>query len=102
MKCWHCEESPRASCAFCGRFVCKDHASTMSTFITMFVGANKAFLVEIKDISKGGCQITRPRAWPFNLQDEGRVYIFGEPGPVSSYPAHIAWYREEFVGIEFD
>ena len=68
----------------------------------MFVSANKAFLVEIKDISKGGCQISRPRAWPFNLQDEGRVYIFGEPGPVSSYPAHIAWYREEFVGIEFD
>jgi len=68
----------------------------------MFVSANKAFLVEIKDISKGGCQISRPRAWPFNLQDEGRVYIFGEPGPVPSYAAHIAWYREEFIGIDFD
>jgi len=67
----------------------------------MFVSANKAFLVEIKDISKGGCQIMRPRSWPFNLQDEGRVYIFGEPGPVPSYAARIAWYREEFVGIEF-
>lgn len=68
----------------------------------MFVGANKAFLVEIKDISKGGCQITRPRSWPFNLQDEGLVYIFGEPGPVPSHAAHIAWYREEFIGIEFN
>jgi hypothetical protein len=40
MICWECEESARAACHFCGRFVCKEHASTMSTFITMFVGAN--------------------------------------------------------------
>jgi len=38
MKCWHCEEPARAACSFCGRFVCKDHAGTMSTFLTMFVG----------------------------------------------------------------
>ena len=40
MRCWYCEEEPRASCAFCGRFICKDHCKTMSTFIAMFVGAN--------------------------------------------------------------
>jgi hypothetical protein len=68
----------------------------------MFVSANKAFLVEIKDISKGGCQILRPRGWPFNLQDDGQVYIFGEAGPVPTYKAHIAWFREEFIGLEFN
>jgi hypothetical protein len=40
MKCWYCDEEPRAACAFCGRFVCKDHLKTMSTFLSMFVGAN--------------------------------------------------------------
>ncbi len=67
----------------------------------MFVCANKAFLVEIQDISKGGSQIKRPRSWPFNINDTGQIYIFGEPGPVPTYGARIAWYREEFVGIEF-
>lgn len=68
----------------------------------MFVSAEKSFLVEIQDVSKGGCQIKRPRAWPFNIQDSGRLYIFGEPGPVTSYQAQITWFREEFVGLEFN
>lgn len=67
----------------------------------LFVGGNKAFLVEIQDISKDGSQIKRPRSWPFNINDMGQIYIFGEPGPVPTYSARIAWYREEFVGIEF-
>lgn len=67
----------------------------------MFVGAGKAFLVDIMDISKGGCQIKRPRSWPFNINDAGQVYIFGEPGPVPFYAARIAWFRDEFVGMEF-
>jgi hypothetical protein len=40
MQCWHCDQPAQAVCKFCGRFVCKDHASTMSTFIAMFLGAN--------------------------------------------------------------
>jgi hypothetical protein len=40
MKCWECENDARATCNFCGRFVCKDHASTMPTFLAMFLGEN--------------------------------------------------------------
>lgn len=40
MKCWECELDARATCKFCGRHVCKDHASTMPTFLAMFLGAN--------------------------------------------------------------
>lgn len=40
MKCWFCENDARAVCSFCGRAVCKDHASKMSTFIAMFLGGN--------------------------------------------------------------
>jgi hypothetical protein len=38
MKCWRCEQPARAVCTFCGRFVCKDHASTMSSFLVMYLG----------------------------------------------------------------
>jgi hypothetical protein len=41
MKCWHCEEPARAACAFCGRFVCKEHFKPMSTFVVMFLGSNR-------------------------------------------------------------
>jgi PilZ domain len=68
----------------------------------MFVGnTGKAFLVEIKDVSKGGCRIGRPRTWPFNMGDVGTIYIFGDTGPVPSYQGRIAWYQEESVGVEF-
>jgi hypothetical protein len=40
MKCWECEEDARAACAFCGRFVCKQHAKTMPYFLCMFLGGN--------------------------------------------------------------
>ena len=40
MKCWYCEEDARACCSFCGRFVCKDHYKPMSSFLTIYVGAN--------------------------------------------------------------
>jgi hypothetical protein len=40
MQCWECDQPARAMCSFCGRFVCKDHASTMPTFLAMFLGDN--------------------------------------------------------------
>jgi len=40
VQCWQCELPARAACHFCGRFVCKDHSAQMSSFITMYVGAN--------------------------------------------------------------
>ena len=39
MQCWECDQPARAACQFCGRFVCKDHATT--TFLAMFLGDNK-------------------------------------------------------------
>ena len=38
MQCWECENPARAACSFCGRFVCKEHAKTMPTFLVMFLG----------------------------------------------------------------
>jgi hypothetical protein len=43
--CWKCDDRGEnrhavAVCSFCGRAVCKEHASTMPSFIAMFTGAN--------------------------------------------------------------
>jgi hypothetical protein len=38
MMCWECDQPARAACAFCGRFVCKEHAKNMPTFLVMFLG----------------------------------------------------------------
>lgn len=42
MKCWHedCEKEAQAICAFCGRFVCKEHAGRRPNILAIFVGAN--------------------------------------------------------------
>jgi PilZ domain len=68
----------------------------------LFIGlTGGAFLVDIKDISKGGCQISRPRGWPFNREDAGKIYIFAETGPVIHYDCRIAWFQDDSVGMEF-
>lgn len=41
MLCWQCETQARAACNFCGRFVCKDHAAKMSSFIAMYLGGSE-------------------------------------------------------------
>lgn len=38
MICWECDQQARAACIFCGRFVCKEHAKSMPTFLVMFLG----------------------------------------------------------------
>ena len=40
MLCWECDQPARAVCSFCGRAVCKEHASTMSTFLAMYLGGD--------------------------------------------------------------
>ncbi len=40
MYCWKCDQHARAACYFCGRFVCKEHANYMPTFLAMFLGGS--------------------------------------------------------------
>ena len=36
--CYFCDQPARGVCHFCGRALCKDHAKTMPSIITMYVG----------------------------------------------------------------
>jgi hypothetical protein len=85
-----------------GFFNRRIHTRNLQQGHAMFVGNDgNAFLVDVRDISQGGCQVSRPRTWPYNVGDVGVIYIFGDVGTVPNYQGKVAWFREESVGIEF-
>lgn len=68
MKCWRCDQPARAICHFCGRAVCKDHASRMSSFVAMYLGGN--------DTPKGlavadviWCGVCQPQPEPIGMPE---------------------------------
>lgn len=68
MKCWHCDQPAHAACQFCGRFVCKDHASKMSSFIAMFLGGNNTPKgLAVADVI--WCGICQPQPEPIGMPE---------------------------------
>ncbi|KAA3645066.1 MAG: hypothetical protein DWQ07_16880 [Chloroflexi bacterium] len=41
MECWECDKPAKAACAFCGRFVCKEHAGKRPNILAMYLGAKE-------------------------------------------------------------
>lgn len=68
MQCWQCDKPARASCGFCGRFVCKDHASKMPNFTVMYLGNENT----PKGIAVAGviwCGICEPQPEPIPMPE---------------------------------
>jgi len=66
--CWVCDGPVNATCRFCGRMVCKDHASKLPFTYTIYVGANstpKALIVA----DAIWCGICRPLNEPVELPE---------------------------------
>ena len=66
--CWVCDNSANASCRFCGRFVCKEHASPMPFFLSIYLGKNetpKAIVVS----DAIWCGICRPQPEPIEFPE---------------------------------
>ena len=66
--CWVCDQPANASCRFCGRFVCRDHASTLPFFLSIYVGENdtpKAIVVS----DAIWCGICRPQPEPIEMPE---------------------------------
>ena len=38
MQCWRCDQPASGICRFCGRAVCKDHASHLPYIMTVYIG----------------------------------------------------------------
>ena len=68
MKCWHCEQDARAACAFCGRFVCKDHTAGMPAVLAMYLGSEntpKAIVVG----NAVWCALCEPQPQPIPMPE---------------------------------
>lgn len=67
-KCWVCSSDAEATCKFCGRMICKDHASTLPFFLTVYVGKNqtpKAIVVA----DAIWCGLCRPQPEPIDMPE---------------------------------
>lgn len=66
MNCWHCDRPAHASCRFCGRGVCKQHAQALPHIEALYhdkQGAHKALVVA----DAVYCGVCQPREDPVEL-----------------------------------
>ena len=67
MDCWHCRKAAVATCRFCGRAVCENHASTRPFVLELFRGAGSTKALVVEDaIHCGACT---PRSDPIELPE---------------------------------
>ena len=67
MDCWHCRKAAVATCRFCGRAVCENHAATRPFVLELFRGAGPTKALVVEDaIHCGACT---PRADPIELPE---------------------------------
>lgn len=68
MNCWHCDRPAHASCRFCGRGVCREHAQALPHIEEVFHddGMKYKALVVPEAVY---CGICKPREDPVELPD---------------------------------
>ncbi|MEO6867769.1 MAG: hypothetical protein ABI200_07085 [Gaiellales bacterium] len=67
MECWTCAAAAAATCRFCGRATCRQHARTLPFVLTAWAGATDGHVeaLAVEDaIHCGGC---RPHPAPVRL-----------------------------------
>lgn len=57
MKCWHCEDTARAVCVFCGRGVCASHRKAKPCFEGYYGLKKKSFFSGVIDASQTTTQV---------------------------------------------
>lgn len=65
MNCWVCNITGHAICRFCGRCVCKEHASTMPYLLQAFVTSRGLEGLAVDEAI--ACGICRPQPEPVSL-----------------------------------
>lgn len=65
------------------------------------VRGGKAWLVELQDLSEGGCGIFRPAACDLEVGDIVRLYFTDQPGPALGIDARVARVEARTLGFEY-
>lgn len=68
MECWKCGKPAQGVCRFCGRALCKEHASEMPFILTIYVGDNKIpKAVVVADALY--CGVCKPQPEPIEMPE---------------------------------
>jgi len=69
MICFHCEQSARGVCRFCGRALCKDHMKQRLPYIvTIYVGEyNVPKAIAVRDAL--WCSVCKPEPEPVEMPE---------------------------------
>ncbi len=69
MQCFHCDNTARGVCRFCGRALCRDHMTNKLPFIvTIYVGdANTPKAVVVGDTL--WCGVCKPQPEPLEMPE---------------------------------
>ncbi|WP_148136129.1 hypothetical protein [Candidatus Formimonas warabiya] len=68
MQCWKCDKPAHGICKFCGRAICKEHASEMPSIVTVYPGEKqtpKAIVVS----NALFCGVCRPQPEPIDVPE---------------------------------
>ncbi len=61
----------------------------------------EGYLSEVKDISRSGARVARPKIWPVTDQTECRVFFIFDEETVISMAVRIARTSNDDLGLEF-
>ncbi len=67
----------------------------------MVVRGASAWLVELQDLSEGGCGIFRPSDCKLEVGDVVRLFFFEHPGPALGIDARVARVEPRTLGFEY-
>jgi len=62
---------------------------------------DSAWLVELQDLSEGGCGIFRPERCTLEVGQVVRLYFFDQPGPALGVDARVARIEQRTLGFEY-
>lgn len=69
MDCWHCSQSARGVCRFCGRAVCRDHAQEHPYILDLYRARSGKGLKVLVVEDALYCGVCTPRPEPIDLPD---------------------------------
>ncbi|MGE5372497.1 MAG: hypothetical protein ACM3QZ_10965 [Solirubrobacterales bacterium] len=68
MNCWHCERPAHGTCIFCGRAICKQHARTMPSIISLYVNQEQ-ITKALVTADALYCGVCKPKEEPIEMKE---------------------------------
>ncbi len=68
MICWHCDRPAHATCVYCGRAVCRDHAQSLPNLLALYEGNDRIQRALVVG-NAVACGVCSPSEEPVRMDD---------------------------------